>query len=163
MILQYFKSKENKYKKISNNIYIFTINKSKDLIKSDFFREVTFETSFELTSLLLIFQLKVFKNKKNEKFKEINEFLIQNFITDLDNTFREMGIGDMSIGKYVKKYVKKFYYRLKILDPYISDINEDNLTTYFNSIKFTKGNNVSEFVKDLRAAFSDVEKNIELI
>ena len=48
MILQYFKSKENKYKKISNNIYSFTIEKSKDLIKNDFFKEVSFEISFEL-------------------------------------------------------------------------------------------------------------------
>ena len=32
-------------------------------------------------------------------------------IEDLDKALREIGIGDMSIGKYVKKYVKKFYYR----------------------------------------------------
>ena len=33
---------------------------------------------------------------------------MSNFINDLDKSFREVGIGDMSIGKYVKKYVKKF-------------------------------------------------------
>ena len=43
------------------------------------------------------------------KFKKINEELVKNLIVDLDKSMREIGIGDMSIGKYVKKYVKKFY------------------------------------------------------
>ena len=34
------------------------------------------------------------------------------FISDLDESLREKGIGDMSIGKYVKSYVKKFYFRI---------------------------------------------------
>ena len=38
------------------------------------------------------------------------------FIDDLDFSFREMGVGDMQIGKYVKKYIKKFYYRLSKLE-----------------------------------------------
>ena len=41
------------------------------------------------------------------------------FISDLDESLREKGIGDMSIGKYVKSYVKKFYFR-------ISKFPEDN-------------------------------------
>ena len=34
------------------------------------------------------------------------------FISDLDDSLRIVGIGDMSIGKYVKSYVKKFYFRV---------------------------------------------------
>ena len=34
------------------------------------------------------------------------------FIKDLDESLSLRGIGDMSIGKYVKSYVKKFYFRL---------------------------------------------------
>ena len=53
----------------------------------------------------------------NERIIEnINQILIDLLIADLDYSLREQGIGDMSIGKYVKKYVKKFYYRLSIID-----------------------------------------------
>ena len=38
--------------------------------------------------------------------------MISLFIADLDESLREKGIGDMSIGKYVKSYVKKFYFRI---------------------------------------------------
>ena len=159
MILQYFKKKENEYKKISDNIYISIIKKSKDLMRNDYFREVSFESSFELTSLLLIFQMNIFKNKNVQEFKQINDFLIQNFIDDLDKTFRELGIGDMSIGKYVKKYVKKFYFRLKKLDPIIDNFNDNNLFTYLNSIKSIEEKNITNFVVDLKDTYLKLEKN----
>ena len=38
--------------------------------------------------------------------------MISLFVSDLDESLREKGIGDMSIGKYVKSYVKKFYFRI---------------------------------------------------
>ena len=38
--------------------------------------------------------------------------MVSLFIADLDESLREKGIGDMSIGKYVKSYVKKFYFRI---------------------------------------------------
>ena len=54
-----------------------------------------------------------------KKYLKINEELVSLFISDLDESLREKGIGDMSIGKYVKSYVKKFYFR-------ISKFPEDN-------------------------------------
>ena len=109
MILQYFKKKENEYKKFSDNIYLSLINVSKDLIRSNYFKEKSFDTSFEITSIILIFYLKILKGNNDAKSLSINELLIKNFISDLDKSLRELGIGDMSIGKYVKKYVKKLY------------------------------------------------------
>ena len=159
MILQYFKKKENEYKIISDNIYISIIKKSKELMRNDYFREISFESSFELTSLLLIFQMNIFKNKNVQEFRQINDLLIQNFIDDLDKTFRELGIGDMSIGKYVKKYVKKFYFRLKKLDPIIDNFNDNNLFTYLNSIKSVEEKNITNFVVDLKDTYLKLEKN----
>ena len=43
---------------------------------------------------------------------KVNDVLISLFISDLDESLRQKGIGDMSIGKYVKSYVKKFYFRI---------------------------------------------------
>ena len=61
MILQYFKKKENKYKFIADKIYLSILNKSKILIRSSLFKEKTFNISFEIISIILIFNLKTFK------------------------------------------------------------------------------------------------------
>ena len=58
MILQYFKKKENKYKIMSDKIYLNILNKSKLLLNKKFFNEIDFGTSFELISILLIYHLK---------------------------------------------------------------------------------------------------------
>ena len=46
-------------------------------------------------------------------YLKVNDELVSLFISDLDESLRTKGIGDISIGKYVKSYVKKFYFRLK--------------------------------------------------
>jgi len=46
-------------------------------------------------------------------YLKVNDELVSLFISDLDESLRAKGIGDISIGKYVKSYVKKFYFRVK--------------------------------------------------
>ena len=162
MILQYFKKKENKYKKIADDIYITIIAKSKDLIKNGFFKEVCFDSSFELICIILVFYLKIFKDNKNIKYKKINDLLIQNFIADLDKTMREIGIGDMSIGKYVKKYVKKLYYRIKIIDPILGNFDDRNLSEYLNSLKFIDKQYTYKMVNNLKDVYAKIEKNLKI-
>ena len=135
MILQYFKKKENKYKIKSDKIYLNILDKSKSLLNKKYFHEVDFSISFELISILLIYYLKFLKNKDSQSNKRINEELMKNFVNDLDKSLRDVGISDMSIGKYVKKYVKKFYYRLKILDPIFENENKEELLNYLNSLE----------------------------
>ena len=114
MILQYFKNKENKeqiiaaeqYKKILFESNIF-------LNENNFFKSKNYKTSFELVSIFLIMFIRInlLKNDR-KKYLKVNEELISLFISDLDESLRFKGIGDMSIGKYVKSYVKKFYFRI---------------------------------------------------
>jgi Uncharacterized conserved protein len=55
------------------------------------------------------------------------------FIRDIDHSLRLSGIGDMSIGKYVKTYVKKFYFRVSELEKLFSkneDINNNKFSEY---------------------------------
>ena len=66
--------------------------------------------------------------------------MIKNLVNDLDKSLRDIGIPDMSIGKYVKRYVKKFYYRLKILDPIFENDNYEELLNYVNSIELINKN-----------------------
>ena len=114
MILQYFKKKENKeqiiaieqYKKILVESNIF-------LNENNFFKIKNYKISFEIVSIFLIMFIHINLSEYNRKlYAKVNDELLSLFISDLDESLREKGIGDMSIGKYVKSYVKKFYFRI---------------------------------------------------
>jgi len=159
MILQYFKKKENEYKIKSDKIYLNILYKSKSLLNNKFFTEIDFSTSFELISIILIYYLNFFKNKNMTLNKRVNEELMKNFVNDLDKSLRDVGISDMSIGKYVKKYVKKFYYRLKILDPIFEKDNNQELLNYLNSLNFVNRNNSNELFNSLSKFFMEIKNN----
>ena len=161
MILQYFKTKENEYKIKSDKIYLNILKKSKSLMNKRYFKEIDFSISFELVSILLIFYLNFFKNKEIDSKNKINEELIKNLVNDLDKSLRDVGISDMLIGKYVKKYVKKFYYRLKIIDPIFENDNNAELLNYLNSLKFVNKNNSNELFNQLSEFFLQIKINNE--
>ena len=161
MFLQYFKKKENEYKIKSDKIYLNILEKSKTLLNKKYFTEINFNISFELISILLIYHLKFYNNKNMIAKKSINEKLMNNLVNDLDQSLRDVGIGDMSIGKYVKNYVKKFYYRLKILDPIFEKDNFDEFLIYINSLKFVNKCNSNEFVNELSVFFLQIKNDNE--
>jgi cytochrome b pre-mRNA-processing protein 3 len=161
MILQYFKKKENEYKIKSDKIYLNILKKSKLLINKKYFNEINFSISFEIISLLLIFNLHYLKDNSSSSKKKINEELVKNLVNDLDKSLRDIGISDMSIGKYVKRYVKKFYYRLKILDPIFENDNNEEFYNYLNSLEFVNKNNLKELVNQLSKFFLQIKNNNE--
>tara|TARA_B100001769_G_C21899231_1_gene485618 strand:+ start:235 stop:732 length:498 start_codon:yes stop_codon:yes gene_type:complete len=113
MILHYFQKKENTEKKNANELYKFILKEANSILrKNNIFNSNDFNSSFEIVSILLIIQINININNRVKSFYKINENLVSIFISDLDESLRVKGIGDMSIGKYVKKYVKKFYFRL---------------------------------------------------
>ena len=114
MILQYFKKKENKEQIIALQQYKKILMESRLFLKdNNFFKIKDYKTSFEIVSIFLImFIRKNLLEDNRNKYKKVNDELVSLFISDLDESLREKGIGDMSIGKYVKSYVKKFYFRL---------------------------------------------------
>ena len=133
MLLHYFYKKENKEKNFVNYIYSKNLRISIRFIQSNkYILKKNFQTSFEIFSLFLIFHLKNFKDFKIQNHRKINEELINLFVNDLDYSFREIGIGDMKIGKYVKSYIKKFYFRLSAMDE-ILNINDLNKLAKFIS------------------------------
>ena len=67
-----------------------------------------------------------------KKYLKVNDELVSLFIADLDESLREKGIGDMSIGKYVKSYVKKFYFRIS---KFPSDNNLYNNKAFIEYLK----------------------------
>ena len=114
MILHYFKNKENKEQIIATNQYRSILSRSKLFLnENNFFKVKDYKTSFEIVSIFLIMFIRKNILEDNKKFYlKVNDELMSLFISDLDESLREKGIGDMSIGKYVKSYVKKFYFRI---------------------------------------------------
>ena len=114
MILQYFNKKENKEQIIATKQYKKILSESTKFLKdNDFFKVKDYKTSFEIVSIFMIMFIRKNLLEANRKqYLKVNEELVSLFILDLDESLREKGIGDMSIGKYVKSYVKKFYFRI---------------------------------------------------
>ena len=114
MILQYFKKKENKEQIIAIDQYKKILAESNLFLKeNNFFKIKNYKISFEIVSIFLImFIRKNLLENKRKLYLKVNDELLSLFISDLDESLREKGIGDMSIGKYVKSYVKKFYFRI---------------------------------------------------
>lgn len=47
---------------------------------------------------------------------ELSQHVFDIFVTDMDTSMREMGVGDLSVGKFVKRLAGNFYHRLKVMD-----------------------------------------------
>ena len=141
MILQYFKIKENKEQIIATKQYRQIIYESNIFLnKNNFFITKDYKTSFEIISIFLIMFIRtnLLKNNRN-KYLKVNDKLVSLFIADLDESLREKGIGDMSIGKYVKSYVKKLYFR-------ISKFPDDN--NLYNNDAFIEYLKVTNLIKN---------------
>ena len=161
MILQYFKKKENEYKIISDKIYIRSLQSTKILIKKKYFKFINFDSTFEILSIILIFNLWYLKDSNDKKYKLINDNIIRILINDLDKSLRDSGVSDMQIGKYVKKFVKKFYFRLKKIDLILNNFSKKKFEDYLMTIKNIDINAISELAADLIIIRDIIKKNTE--
>ena len=136
MILQYFKKKENKEQIIAKKQYKQIIFESNIFLNdNNFFITKDYKTSFEIVSIFLIMFIRINLLQYNRnKYVIVNDKLVSLFIADLDESLREKGIGDMSIGKYVKSYVKKFYFRIR---KFPDDNNLYNNKAFIEYLKVT--------------------------
>ena len=140
-ILHYFKNKKNKDKKISSLIYLDIINNT-DFVCKNFFlnKNKDFNLIFEISSILLI-SVFIGLNKNNKlKFNNIKQDLIEFFIRDIDHSLRLEGISDLKIGKIVKLYVKKFYYRISKFQKIYESKNPELLKKYLENFRILSKN-----------------------
>ena len=157
MFLQYFKIKRNNYKKQTLSIYQEIVNHSNHFIKNSLNdKDFNFDEVFEIFSIITVFYLRKLKDKNTQIHDTISQSIIDSFIKDLDQNFREKGIGDMSIGKYVKKYVKKFYYRLKILDKILKENEDINFDNYIQKFGISNCGNTKKIGKDLEILYNHI-------
>ena len=162
MLLHYFYKKENKEKNFVNDIYSKNLRLSVKFIKSsNYILKKDFQTSFEIFSLFLIFHLKNFKDHKFKNYEKINEELIALFVNDLDYSFREIGIGDMKIGKYVKTYVKKFYFRLSAMEEILNTKNSNKIAEFISKLNIIKKDKIIATSKEMLRIYLIIQSSIE--
>ena len=139
MILQYFRKNENIEKKNAINIYQRILILSNNFLdENSFFKNKDYNSSFEIVSFVLITYINLNIQNNINNYKILNEELIKLFVSDLDESLRSKGIGDMSIGKYVKKYVKKFYFRLAKFPTKIDIKDLKSFVEYLSYLDFIK-------------------------
>ena len=157
MFLKYFNIKKNNNKNQTLSIYQEIVNHSNHFIKNSLNdRHYNFNEIFEIFSIVIIFYLKKLKDKNTQESREISQIIMDSFVNDLDQHFREQGIGDMSIGKYVKKHVKKFYYRFQILDKVLKENKDTKFNDYlvkFGIINLGDNNKLS---KELNYLYNEI-------
>ena len=153
MILQYFKKKENKEQIIATDQYKKILFEGKIFLdENNFFKSKDYNASFEIVCIFLImFIRKNLLEENRKKYLKVNDELISIFISDLDESLREKGIGDMSIGKYVKSYVKKFYFRISKFPEVVNLYKNKSFIEYLMIIDLIKNDdyvNVSRKFSD---------------
>jgi len=157
MFFKYFNLKKNNLNDQSLTFYKEIVNHSNIFIKNQISDEnLNFNDVFEIFTIVTIFYLKKLKDKNTPDSKIISQEIIDCLVSDLDQHFREQGIGDMSIGKYVKKYVKKFYYRLKILDAVFENNKELDINEYLYKIDTLPKENIDQISSNLKELYNRI-------
>ncbi|MDC3089560.1 ubiquinol-cytochrome C chaperone family protein [bacterium] len=161
MILQYFKTRENKEQIIARNQYKKILYESKNFLnENNFFKIKNYKTSFEIVSIFLImFIRKNLLDKNRKKYLRVNEELISIFISDLDESLRVKGIGDMSIGKYVKSYVKKFYFRISKFPVNNNLYNNESFIKYLKLTNLIVNEDYTKISRKFNDKFNDFIKS----
>ena len=157
MILQYFKKKENKEQIIATEQYKKILAESSIFLdENNFFRIKDYNISFEIVSIFLIMFIRKNLLEYNRKlYLKVNDELMSLFISDLDESLREKGIGDMSIGKYVKSYVKKFYYRIRKFPDDNNLYNNQSFIEYLKMIDLIKNDDYSNVSRKFNDKFNE--------
>ena len=161
MILQYFKKKENKEQIIATEQYKKILAESSIFLdENNFFRIKDYNISFEIVSIFLIMFIRKNLLEYNRKlYLKVNDELMSLFISDLDESLREKGIGDMSIGKYVKSYVKKFYYRIRKFPDDNNLYNNQSFIEYLKMIDLIKNDDYSNVSRIFNEKFAEFRKS----
>ena len=133
MILKYFKKKQNKSHDLYNYLYIDIIDLTKLItFKILKIKNVDFVITFEVITIILFCIFFGYKNNKINNYKFEKQKLMNLFISDIDHSLRLQGL-DMTLGKYVKIYLKKFYFRLKELEKIFNTKNKLDFEAYLTN------------------------------
>jgi len=102
--MHFFKNKNINIQNLYNKIVILT---RKNFFYKDFGLNDTFSNRIYLTFFHFSFILIVLKEKENKK--EINQNMFDFFMQQIELNMREIGYGDVTVNKNMKKLINLFY------------------------------------------------------
>ena len=79
---------------------------------------------FELYTLHVVLILHRLKGQ-GEEAAEVGQALFDTFVANLDLALRELGVGDLSVGKKMRKLGEAFYGRVKSYDAALAELPEE--------------------------------------
>tara|TARA_B100000315_G_scaffold254373_1_gene295308 strand:- start:1436 stop:1972 length:537 start_codon:yes stop_codon:yes gene_type:complete len=157
--------KEKLKKKCVKNIVenIIQVSQS-DIFYKKYKIEKDFILRFEII-IILVFLI-FFRLKNNKKFRPKLQEIYDYLFDYIDFSLREIGTGDLGVGKKVKILAKTFSFRIKTYNKSFQ-INFDNIKKPIKKYLFKKNTNpiiVNKFVKYIldenRRIHSNITKNI---
>jgi cytochrome b pre-mRNA-processing protein 3 len=96
---------------VSNTLYVAAVEQARS---PTFFVSLgvpdTVDGRFDLIIIHIMLLVRRLRHQ-GEKAADINQALLNLMFADMDRNLREMGVGDLSVGRQVKKMAKAFYGR----------------------------------------------------
>ena len=86
----------------------------------------TVDGRFEMISLHAFLILRQLKGE-DKRVKKLSQTLFDEMFADMDQSLREIGIGDLSIGKHIKKMAQAFYGRIAAYESALDGKAEETL------------------------------------
>ena len=94
-------------------LYVRAVDQSREpALYSEFGAPDTVEGRFEIYSLHVVLLLDRLRSQ-GEAAGEVSQALFDAYVKALDNALREMGVGDLSVGRKMRKLGEAFYGRVK--------------------------------------------------
>lgn len=101
---------------VGHALYLAVVERARaPVFYTDFAVPDTVDGRFELISLHAFLVMRRLKEQGTEA-EEVAQALFDILFRDMDRSLREMGVGDMSVGKKVKQMMTAFYGRAKAYD-----------------------------------------------
>ena len=105
-----------RYLNAADTLYLATVEQSRTpTLYTDLGVPDTVDGRFDMIILHVMLLIRRLRGG-GEAAGIVSQEVLNLMFADMDRNFREMGIGDMSIGKHVKKTAKAFYGRAEILE-----------------------------------------------
>lgn len=159
MIFNLFK-KDRKQEELADQLYQQLVNQARlPVFYTDYAIPDTINGRFEmllLHSYMLFHRLR----KEDEEATDLGQAVFDRFFKDMDHSLREIGIGDLSVPKKIKKMAQAFYGRVDAYDKAKEQGDDDVLNALARNF-FPEEEDMPAQIKDLADYMAQAEKALD--